>query len=118
MQTERIESGGAFRVVTLTRNGTRTAGIARWLSIGLSALLFQFEWNEAKAAANLLKHGVSFELASSSFSNPRILTLADTMHRESEERWFSVGLANNGVPMTGGSRRSTASEIRKYTESQ
>jgi hypothetical protein len=50
--------------------------------------------------------------------DPRILTLADTTHSESEERWFSIGLANNGVPMTGGSRRSTASEIRSYTENQ
>lgn len=96
---------------------------------------FQFEWNEAKAAANSLKHGVSFELASSIFSDPRILTLADTTHSESEERWFSIGLANNGVPMTVSylwtdvgaglikirlisARRSTASEIRNYTESQ
>ncbi len=96
---------------------------------------FQFEWNEGKAVANLLKHGVSFELASSIFSDPRILTLADTAHSESEERWFSIGLANNGVPMTVSylwtdvgaglikirlisARRSTAIEIRNYTESQ
>ena len=61
---------------------------------------FQFEWDEAKAAANLRKHGVSFELASSVFGDPRILTLADATHSESEERWFSIGLANNGVPMS------------------
>ena len=61
---------------------------------------FQFEWDEAKAAANLRKHGVSFELASSIFGDPRILTLADTTHREYEERWFSIGVANNGTPMS------------------
>lgn len=96
---------------------------------------FQFEWDEAKAAANSRKHGVSFDLASSIFGDPRILTLADTTHSETEERWFSIGLASNGVPMSvaylwtdAGSglikirlitaRPATATEIRYYTESQ
>ncbi len=96
---------------------------------------FQFEWDEAKAEANLRKHGVSFELASSIFADPQILTLADTTHSESEERWFSIGLASNGVPMSIAylwtdngvglikirlitARRSTTTEIRYYTESQ
>lgn len=59
---------------------------------------FQFEWNKAKGAANVLKHGVSFELALSIFSDPRNFTLTDTTHSESQERWFSIGLANNGAP--------------------
>ena len=96
---------------------------------------FQFEWDEAKAATNLLKHGVSFDLASSIFGDPRILTLADTTHSEAEERWFSVGVANNGSPMSVAyvwtavgagliqirlitARRATATEIRYYAESQ
>jgi uncharacterized protein len=96
---------------------------------------FQFEWDEAKAAANVRKHGVSFELASSIFGDPRILTLADTTHSESDERWFSIGLASNGVPMSVAylwtevgaglikirlitARRATAGEIRYYTENQ
>ena len=96
---------------------------------------FQFEWDEAKAAANLRKHGVSFEAASSIFADPRILTLADTTHSEAEERWFSIGLASNGAPMAVAylwtdngagltkirlitARRSTAAEIRYYTENQ
>lgn len=94
---------------------------------------FQFEWDEGKAAANLRKHGISFELAI--FGDPRILTLADTTHGEPEERWFSIGLASNGVPMSVAylwtdmgaglikirlitARRATATEIRTYTESQ
>ena len=96
---------------------------------------FQFEWDEAKAATNLRKHGVSFELASSIFGDPRILTLADTVHSEAEERWFSIGLANNGVPMAVAylwadagaglikvrlitARPATATEIRYYMQSQ
>jgi len=96
---------------------------------------FQCEWDEAKAAANLRKHGVSFELASSIFRDPRILTLADTTHSESEERWFSIGVAKNGSPISVAylwtevrsrlikirlisARRATATEINYYTESQ
>jgi len=101
----------------------------------LNECQFEFEWDEAKAASNFRKHGVSFELASSIFGDPRILTLADTSHSESEDRWFSVGLASNGIPMsiaylwtesvTGlvkirliTARRATASEICYYTENQ
>ena len=96
---------------------------------------FQFEWDEAKAAANGRKHGVSFELASSIFRDPLLLTLADTAHSELEERWFSIGLAGNGALISvayiwtdAGSgmikvrlitaRRATATEIFYYLESQ
>ena len=51
---------------------------------------FQFEWDEIKAAANLRKHGgVSFEHASMVFNDPRLLTVADPEHCETEGRWFS-----------------------------
>ena len=39
---------------------------------------FQFDWSDAKAAINVRKHGVSFELAASVFNDPRLLTIADT----------------------------------------
>ena len=102
---------------------------------GLHEQHFHFDWSEAKAARNFSKHGVSFELASSVFNDPRILTVADTEHSESEERWCSVGLAGNGTmlsiaylwaePEPGlvkirliSARRATAQEIRSYGESQ
>jgi hypothetical protein len=95
---------------------------------------FQFEWDEIKAAANLSKHGVSFELASTVFADPRLLTLADLEHSEVEERWFSIGCANNGAmlsivylwseadPATTkvrliSARGATQTEIRNYKES-
>jgi uncharacterized DUF497 family protein len=59
--------------------------------------LFQFEWDEAKAYVNIRKHGIAFELASTVFYDPRMLTVADLEHSETEERWFSIGSANNGV---------------------
>ena len=96
---------------------------------------FQFDWNEAKAAINSHKHGVSFELASSVFNDPQILTVPDIEHSESEERWFSVGMASNGTmlsiaylwtePEPGlvkiriiNARRATVKEIRSYGETQ
>jgi uncharacterized DUF497 family protein len=95
---------------------------------------FQFEWDEVKAAANLRKHGVSFELASTVFADPRLITLADLEHSEVEERWFSIGCANNGAmvsivylwseadPATTkvrliSARVATQTEIRHYEES-
>ena len=95
---------------------------------------FQFEWDEVKAAANLRKHGVSFDLAATVFADPRLLTLADLEHSEVEERWFSIGCANNGAmlsivylwaesdPATTkvrliSARVATQTEIRHYEES-
>jgi uncharacterized DUF497 family protein len=59
-------------------------------------LQFQFEWDVRKAAANVRKHGVLFELACTVFSDPRILSIADVEHSESEERWFAIGSASDG----------------------
>ena len=94
---------------------------------------FQFEWDESKAAANTRKHGVSFELASSVFADPRLLSVADLEHSEAEERWFSVGCAVNGAILSVvyiwqemdraitkirliSARQATRGEIRFYEE--
>jgi uncharacterized protein len=61
---------------------------------------YQFEWDEAKAAANEQKHDVAFELASSVFYDPRLFTVVDLDHSEAEERWFSVGMARNGAVLS------------------
>ena len=60
----------------------------------------QFDWDEAKAAANERKHGVTFESASSVFYDPYLLTVADLEHCETEERWFSIGIARNGAVLS------------------
>ena len=59
--------------------------------------LFQFEWDAPKADANLRKHAVTFELASTIFFDPNLPTIADVEHSENQERWFSIGLASNGA---------------------
>ena len=63
----------------------------------MSERTFQFEWDEVKSDANLRKHGTTFELASTIFFDPNLLTVADLEHSTTEDRWFSVGIAANGV---------------------
>ncbi len=43
------------------------------------------------------KHSVFFELAATVFQDPRLLTVADLDHGNGEERWISIGWANNGA---------------------
>ena len=51
----------------------------------------QFTWDPAKAAANLSKHSVSFEDASSVFRNPLAKVLPDPAHGEHERRMIIIG---------------------------
>lgn len=57
----------------------------------MSAL--HFEWNERKAAANLRKHGVSFEDAKSVFYDERAKLMDDPDHSELEDRFILLGLS-------------------------
>jgi uncharacterized DUF497 family protein len=92
---------------------------------------FQFEWDERKAKSNIVKHGISFELAGTVFQDDRIVTIADVVHSIEEERWFSIGCASNGVMISIvytwldigqqvtkirliSARRATQTEIRYY----
>jgi uncharacterized DUF497 family protein len=62
---------------------------------------YQFEWDEEKAASNIRKHGVSFDLAATVFHDPRLLSMADLEHSTAgDERWFSIGLASTGAALT------------------
>jgi len=50
----------------------------------------QFEWDEAKAAANLLKHGVSFLIAAAIFDN-EVLERIDDREDYGEVRFIGLG---------------------------
>ena len=50
-----------------------------------------FEWNKNKAHQNLLKHGVSFEEASTAFHDKMSITITDPLHSEDEERFILLG---------------------------
>ena len=54
-----------------------------------------FEWNQMKSSTNLEKHGVSFEEASSVFSDTFSATIFDPLHSSSDEdRFVTIGLSN------------------------
>ena len=54
----------------------------------------QFDWDPAKAASNLRKHGVSFEEAMLIFGDPLALSIPDLPFVAGEERWITIGLAH------------------------
>ena len=53
----------------------------------------RFEWDDAKAAANLRKHRVSFEEAAEVFSEPHALENEDPEHSDEELRLNAIGYA-------------------------
>lgn len=50
-----------------------------------ASLEFVFEWDEGKADANLGRHRVSFDEASTIFGDPLSLTVPDPIHSDEEE---------------------------------
>lgn len=52
-----------------------------------------FEWDPAKAAANLKKHGIGFDEARSVFADERAKLIADPAHSEDEDRFILLGLS-------------------------
>ena len=50
-----------------------------------------FEWDPAKAAANVEKHGVPFEEAVTVFQNPLAKVHSDPDHSEAEPREILIG---------------------------
>jgi uncharacterized protein len=54
-----------------------------------------FEWNKNKANHNLLKHGLSFEEASTAFQDNMALTINDPLHSEDEDRFILIGYSKN-----------------------
>lgn len=53
-----------------------------------------FEWNPKKAEANLKKHNVSFEEATTVFFDPLSLTVSDPLHSHDENRFVITGYSN------------------------
>jgi uncharacterized protein len=54
---------------------------------------FEFDWDPAKAASNLAKHGILFEDAMAVFLDPLALSRPDDDHSGGEERWITLGQA-------------------------
>ena len=54
------------------------------------------DWNPRKAAANLRKHGVSFEEAATVFRDTLSATAADPDHSVSEDRYVTFAVSVRG----------------------
>ena len=56
----------------------------------------RFSWDENKAAGNLLKHGVSFEEATTVFGDVLSDTFPDPDHSLEEDRFVIIGSSERG----------------------
>lgn len=87
-----------------------------------------FEWDPVKAEANVRKHGVTVDEASTIFGDPLNLLMADPDHSLDEERYVLLGMSNRRrllvvafaerPPRTRliSARRATRQERRRYEE--
>jgi uncharacterized DUF497 family protein len=87
-----------------------------------------YEWDLAKAAANVRKHRISFEEAASVFLDAAALTFWDPDHSEDEDREITIGrsarsrilfvahAAREGRIRIISARRATRQERRQYEE--
>lgn len=57
--------------------------------------MIKFEWDEAKATANLKKHHVSFEEAKSVFFDEFGVQFFDHDHSAGEDRFLMLGISSN-----------------------
>ena len=58
-------------------------------------MALRFTWDARKAAANVRKHGVSFEEAATAFGDPLSITVPDPDHSGTEERFVLVGISES-----------------------
>lgn len=54
-----------------------------------------FEWDKAKAAANVAKHEVSFEQAREAFNDPFAIEIVDDREDYGEDRLILFGMVEN-----------------------
>ena len=55
--------------------------------------MIKFDWDPAKAAENLKKHGVSFDEAQSVFYDEFAVQFFDEDHSSNEERFLMLGMS-------------------------
>ena len=85
----------------------------------------EFEWDEDKAALNLVKHGIPFEYAARVFLDPYRLEEEELIEYEEEVRRRVIGMVDDRVLLVVyterfsrtriiSARRATRHERRKY----
>jgi uncharacterized DUF497 family protein len=53
----------------------------------------RFEWDRRKAIANLRKHGLTFDEATTVFGDTLSVTILDPDHSVEEDRFITIGLS-------------------------
>jgi uncharacterized protein len=56
--------------------------------------MIQFEWDKAKARTNRIKHGITFEEATTVFDDPYAIFQKDRVI-DGELRWHAIGIASS-----------------------
>lgn len=56
-----------------------------------------FEWDSAKEASNLRKHGVDFSTVANAFEDPKLLIVPNAKHSSAESRFYAIGHDGRGV---------------------
>ncbi len=99
----------------------------------MAGIRYEFDWDPAKAAANIAKHGVAFPSAMTVFHDPLARSRFDQDNSDRETRWVTLGETSAGlllvvvhtyVEVAPGrfsvriisARRPTRSEARQYRE--
>ena len=54
-------------------------------------MAINFEWDDNKAKSNLIKHGISFEEATTAFGDSLSITIEDYLHSDDENRLVLIG---------------------------
>ena len=89
----------------------------------------RFKWNKTKSKANEKKHKISFQEASTVFSDEMGIEFYDDEHSEWEDRFLLLGLSNKlnlllvchchkeseGIIRIISARKATKNESRYYT---
>jgi uncharacterized DUF497 family protein len=88
----------------------------------------RFEWDGSKAAANVRKHGVSFDEAQTVFADDLGIMIPDPDHSDDEERLVLVGMSRSSQMLVVcyaerddtirliSARRATRAERGKYEQ--
>jgi uncharacterized DUF497 family protein len=70
-----------------------------------------FEWDDAKASANLARHGVSFEVACLAFDDPFAVGREDRRQDYGEDRYMLLGMVEDHLLAVSYTLRGTRARI-------
>jgi uncharacterized protein len=77
-----------------------------------------FEWDKTKAAANLAKHGVSFEQAREAFNDPFAIDFVDDREDFGEDRLILFGMVENRLLVVAHTSRGEKVRIISVREAE